>query len=191
MLNQHKTTKSTIETYNKLNPLVEYLVPLIGDKKSVKIADIGSGPFSTIGRYLEGVNIGVYPSDSQDFTAFYKKHHVDPLFPIEYQNMEKLLYPNESFDIVHCTNALDHTFNADRAVEEMIRVCKTGGWVYIDCNLDQLDTGGKHYWNVKEDGRFENFYESFDLKDFGFTISFRDGGGERRYSRIVALLKKQ
>ena len=160
------------------NPLVECLIPLVGDKKEVKVADIGSGPSSRIGRFLDGVEIKVYPSDKQGFKG------------IESQDMEKLTYHDNFFDIVYCSNALDHTKDALSAVKEMIRVCKSGGWVYIECWLDQLSTGYKHYWNAKEDGVFMNGTNIFDLKDFGFQIKFIDNGGERRYNRIIATLQK-
>lgn len=161
--------------------LIEVLIPLTQDKKEVKIADIGSGPSSRIGHYLEGVKIEIYPSDKQTFTNSL----------IEYQDMEKLTYPDNFFDIVYCSNALDHTRNALAAVKEMIRVCKIGGWVYIECWLDQLQTGYKHYWNAKEDGVFINKTDRFDLKAFGFEIKYIDNGGLRRYNRIIATLKKK
>lgn len=190
MLNQYKTIKNSIEQFNKPLPLVDHLVQLIGNKKQVKIADIGSGPFSTIGQYLDGVKVEIYHSDKQDFTDFWKKYNTTPLFKVEYQNIEKLTYPDDFFDIVHCTNALDHTINAPAAVKEMVRVCKTGGWIYIDCSLDQLSTGHKHYWDAKEDGVFINKTDRFDLKDFGFKIKFIDNHGLRRYNRIIATLEK-
>ena len=159
--------------------LIECLVPFVGDKKEVKIADIGSGPLPRIGRYLEGVKVEVYSSDKQNFTG------------IKYQDMEKLTYSDNSFDIVYCSNALDHTKDALSAVKEMIRVCKVGGIVYIECWLDQLSTGYKHYWDAKEDGLFVNrIGGKFDLKDFGFQIKFIDRPGERRYKRIIATLQK-
>lgn len=170
--------------------LVDYLIPLIGDKKEVKIADIGSGPIPKTGQYLEDVKVTIYSSDKQDFVAAWQKHNIDPPPKVEYQDMEKLTYPDDFFDIVHCVNALDHTRNALAAVKEMVRVCKPGGWVYIDCNLDQKDTGYKHFWNAKEDGTFTNYADTFDLKDFGFTIKYIDNGGERRYNQIIATLKK-
>lgn len=190
MLNQYKTIKNSIEQFNKPLPLVDHLVQLIGNKTQVKIADIGSGPFSRIGRFLDGVEVKVYPSDKQDFTDFYKKHKQTSHIPIEYQDMEKLTYPDIFFDIVYCSNALDHTRNALAAVKEMIRVCKSGGWVYIECWLDQLQTGYKHYWDAKEDGVFINKTDKFDLKDFGFKIKFINGHTERRYNRIIATLEK-
>ncbi len=190
MLNQHSTVRASIDKYNRSLPLVDYLERLVEGKKEVKIADIGSGPFSIIGRNLEGVKIEVYASDKQDFTDFYNKHEVSPIFEIDYQDMERLTYPDNFFDIVHSANALDHTRGALAAVKEMLRVCRPGGWIYIDCNLDQLDTGGKHYWNAKADGVFDSRTDKFDLKDFGFKIKFIDEGGPSRYNRIIATLKK-
>ncbi len=190
MLNQHQTIRDNIEKFNKLLPLADYLFPFVGDKKEVKILDIGSGPFCKIGQYLDRVKVEIYLSDNQDFTAFWKKYNAVPLFPVEYQNMEKLTYLDEFFDIVHCFNALDHTRNALAAVKEMIRVCKSGGWIYINCSLDQLSTGYKHHWDAKEDGVFINKTYKFDLKDFGFKIELVDNHSSRRYNNIVATLQK-
>lgn len=163
------------------NQLIEALIPLIGDKKEVKIADICSGSSSRIGESLKGVKIKVCPSD--------KQHFANPL--IEYQDMEKLTYPYNFFDIVYCSNGLDHTRDALAAVKEMIRVCKIGGWVYIECWLDQLSTGYKHFWDAKEDGLFINSNgDKFDLKDYGFKILFINDHSERRYNRIIATLQK-
>ena len=158
--------------------LIPELIPLVGDKKSVKIADIGSGPVSKIGDHLDGVEVAVFPSDRREFDG------------IDQENMENLTYEGNTFDIVHCENALDHTPNALSAVKEMMRVCKPEGFVFIKCWLDQKDTGYKHYWNAKEDGIFTNGTDSFNLKDFGFKIDYTDTGGERRYSYIVAILEK-
>lgn len=192
MLNQHKTIRDNIQKFNVPNlPLVDQLVSFIRDKKKVRIADIGSGPFCTIGRNIHGIHIEMVCSDNQDFTNFYHKYNVTPLYPIEYQNMEKLTYEDESFDIVHCANALDHTKDALQAVKEMIRVCKKGGVVYINCHLDQMNTGHKHFWNAKEDGTFESKSGTFELKSLGFSINHLDTGIERRYQEIIAVLFKE
>lgn len=190
MLNQHGTTKNLIEKYNRLNPLADFLLPFVGDKKEVTIADIGSGPFSIIGSYLEDVSVRIYHIDNQDFTDFWKKYKATPFITIEKHSMEKLLFPDSSFDIVVCINALDHTHDAFEAVKEMIRVCKPNGWVYIDSCLDQMTTGHKHYWNAKKNGTFSDGDYFFDLKDYGFGIKFIDNGGESRYNHIIATLQK-
>ena len=141
-----------------------------------KVADIGSGPVSRLELDIKGSEtLEIHSSDSGGYDD------------VEYQDMENLSYEDNSFDIVHCRNALDHTKNAQKALEEMIRICKPGGTVFIKCWLDQKDTGYKHYWNAKEDGTFEG---GFSLKDYGFKIHYVNHGGERRYNYIEATLEK-
>ena len=163
-----------IRNFNKPMLLISDLLPFVGSKKKIKIADIGSGLITRVGTILPGVKITVYPSDKQDWTPYLAIRKQKQLIPVERQDMEKLTYPDEFFDIVYCHNALDHTRHAKEAVKEMIRVCKTDGWVVIICSLNQLDTGYTHYWNAKQDGIFDNYKEKFDLKEFGFKIQFKD-----------------
>ena len=180
-----------IERYNKLLPLNEHLVQLVGDKKTIKLLDIGSGPFSITGQTLEGVDISITMADKTDFSEHWKFWNIKPLFPVEYQNMEALTYEDNTFDIVNCVNALDHTRNPREAIAEMKRVLKPTGWIYINCNLDQHTVSGKHhFWDAKEDGRFINETNSFDLKDLGFTIEFIDTPGMRRYKQVIARYQK-
>ena len=125
----------------------------------MRILDLGSGEHpKLISNYLE---IDVIACDSK------------PSPGVELEDMEKLSYADNSFDIVLCINALDHTKDAISAVKEMQRV---GISIYINCALDQMTRHGmKHYWDAKEDGRLVNKTEEFDLKDFGFEIEFDDG----------------
>lgn len=189
MLNQHQTIKDNIELYNRANPLVDYLVPFVKGKGNLNVLDVGSGPYSTIGSHHPAIR-KIYHCDKQRFFDFYNKYDMHPFVTIEYEDMESLTYQTDFFDLVHCANALDHTRNAGAAIREMIRVCKPGGYVYIVCNLNQKDTGHKHFWNFKADGKFTNGNEEYDLKDFGFAIESIDKGGESRYNQVVAVLKK-
>jgi ubiquinone/menaquinone biosynthesis C-methylase UbiE len=191
MLNQHQTNKDLIEKHNKPQPLADFLLPFIGNKKEVKILDVGSGAYSKIGSYLDNVKVDLHLADTKDFTDFWKKYNATPYFKIEHEDMEDLSYPDNTFDIVHCENALDHTEFASTAVREMIRICKPGGYVYIDCWLNQKDTGHNHKWNAKEDGLFTDGITTIDLKKFGFKIKFIDRGGESRYNQIIATLRKE
>lgn len=183
--------KSKIDYFNRVLPLNEYFVPLIGDRKEVKILDVGSGPYPITGQILEGVQVDITHCDNHGFDNFWANNKTVPLFPIVVQNMEKLTYADNSFDIVHCVNALDHTVDASSGVKEMIRVCKPGGWVYIDCSLFQHSVRKKkHYWDAHEDGTFTNENGKFDLKDFGFSIKYIDKQGEPQYNQIIATLQK-
>ena len=185
------TSLGTYKHYNQRLPLIDGLIPLVGNKKEIKIADIASGPFAKTGELLDGVKIKLYLADRHDYSKHLLSRNLIPIHLIEYQDMEKLTYQDNMFDIVHCCNAFDHTVNAKTALKEMIRICKSNGWIYINCWLDQRTTSGKmHYWDAKEDGTFISKTEKFSLKDYGFNIKYTDNGGERRYNHIIATLKK-
>jgi hypothetical protein len=126
----------------------------------LRILDVGSGQIpKLISNYAE---ITVTSCDEWPSTA------------VALQDMEKLTYPDKSFNVVLCINALDHTQDALTALKEMIRVSR--GLIYINCALDQMTRHHKkHYWDAKEDGRFVNPTGSFDLKDYGFQIEFENG----------------
>ena len=145
-----------IGQFNKSMQLPHYFEHLIGDKKRVRIAEIGAGPINTIGQYWPGVEVELVASDVlwPEYQKLWDGVDERPLVPVEYADMEHLPYPDESFDIVHCANALDHTKDAKKALEEMKRICKKGGVVYILCAEDQKRRfGGMHEWDARiEDG---------------------------------------
>jgi len=184
--------RRNIKYFNKHFPLQDHLVALIGDKKEVKVADLGSGPLVITGSLLDGVKVEIYPSDLRDYSYFWEGVNSTPLFKVELQDMEKLTYEDNFFDIVNCVNALDHTVDAVSAIKEMLRVVKPKGWVYIDCSLYQMSTtGGRHRWDAKEDGTFTSMLNEFNLKDFGFDVKFIDNHGHRRYNHVIGIYQKK
>lgn len=152
----HHYTKTIFKkeaTFNRRFRLAEYFAPLIGDKKKVKIADLGAGMWSTTGSTWEGVNVQVYPSDylADEYRKIQEEYKIEPMFFIDQQNMERLTYGDEVFDIVHCVNALDHVKNPFKALKEMYRVCKTGGWIYLRHyykTATKQKHQGMHDWDI-------------------------------------------
>lgn len=157
---------------------MRHLLPLIGDQEKVSVLDAGAGPYGIIYcKFANGADLTVTPIDHRDFPGITK------------ENMEDLPYSDNTFDIVQTINALDHTKYAKKALQELIRVAKN--WVYIDCNLIQRTTsGGWHYWDAQEDGRFISKNDEFDLKDFGFEVKLVNNGETRSRNQIIATLHK-
>ena len=153
--------------FNFIFPLDGYFKELIGDKKEVKIADIGCGMFSTTGSTLEGVEVEIYPSDflADEYNEMLRDSNVTPVIPVEKQDMTNLTYKDEFFDVVHCVNALDHCNDPQKALQEMLRVLKPGGWLYL-----------RHYQNVGEFMRYRGEHKwNIDLSEDGIKVWSRNG----------------
>lgn len=158
-----------LREFNRSRHLSEYLIPLVGDRKQVTILEVGSGPVLTIGDKLPGVDVQITACDK--LANEYAEIYPEVSFKIEYQDMEALTYPDKSFDIVHCVNALDHTHHPDKALKELMRVAKH--FVYLRHNEnegEEQEYSGLHRWNIEmigEDCRFWNPKHSFYLSEFG------------------------
>ena len=118
----HSVIRKLALESNQSLPLVDYLIPLVEDKKEIKIVDIGSGPFPRTGQYFEGVKIEIHHCDNQDFSEFWKELGATQLFPIEYQNMEKLTYQDNFFDIVISITAIQNFDDVEKGLKEIKRV---------------------------------------------------------------------
>jgi SAM-dependent methyltransferase len=143
--------------FNHIFQLENCFGDMIGDKKEVWIADLGAGMFSTTGSTWPDVKVHLYPSDflANEYNRLLKDSNVTPLIPVEFQNMEELTYEDEFFDIIVCINALDHCEHPLKALQEMLRVLKKGGWVFIKCeknNALNRKYAGLHQWNICKDG---------------------------------------
>ncbi len=144
--------------FNRKLYLPDYFRTMIGDNKEVAIAEIGAGMFCTIGSLWKSAKVTVYPSDALavEFNQILKDNNVTPLIPIEKQDMENLTYSDNFFDIVHCCNALDHCTNPLKALKEMYRVCKPGGYIYLRhfVNVGENEKyAGLHMWNLNIEGK--------------------------------------
>lgn len=150
--------KELLNEYNRSFPGPYYFNQFFSHKhiSEAKIADLGSGPVCTLGNLWSNIKLTIVASDilADEYNQAIAALHVKPLVPIEYQNMESLTYPDASFDLVHCVNALDHTPDLEKALSEMKRVCKPKGYIYLRHahNQKSAHRGRGHYWDAKTNG---------------------------------------
>ncbi len=142
-----------VKQFNREFALPEYFAPMIGNKKEIIIAELGAGMFCTIGSTWPGVKVRIYASDAlaDEFNQILKNANIFPLIPVTRENMENLPYKDNFFDIVHCCNALDHTKDPVKAIREMYRVVKPGGYIYLRhfTNVGEHENyQGLHMWNL-------------------------------------------
>lgn len=156
---------------NRRKPIQSCFDIMLGNKKTVTILDIGSGPFTTMGteHSITKIIITAADDDAKIYNKMIADAGIKSLVNIEYQDMENITYPDNSFDIVCCQNAIDHTKDAIKAVNEFCRVSKT--WVYMKHFPDsgaRWNYKNGHFWNISCDGTLWNENNSLCLNSIGF-----------------------
>ena len=125
--------------------------------------DIGSGPFSLCGTKTTRTDLHFQAVDmlAPIYRAI-KQHYgliteVNPEFAIMECLSEQFGY--ECFDIVHISNALDHTFDPMTTIEQLLAICRIGGKVILQHHQNEAEAAkydGLHQWNCTlQNGKFE------------------------------------
>jgi SAM-dependent methyltransferase len=120
---------------NRLNPdtpLRDYIISNISSVAGrVKILDVGSGPITNIGFSAVGKDIEITAVDplADMYNELISKYNVMPPVKTQRGSGETLLetFEKESFDLVHTSNALDHSYDPLLAIKNMYELCKKGG----------------------------------------------------------------
>lgn len=146
----------------RTNPECPFQIPDDLEKQDSKILDVGSGPYSRLGY--------VYNEKKVDLTL------VDPL-AFAYKELGRkygfhfataprtgmveclsLIFSENSYDLVHMSNSLDHSFDPIEGIRQLLYVTKVGGKVILrhhDNVAEMANYQGLHQWNLTtEDGKF-------------------------------------
>ena len=153
---------------NPQNPLdeliIEKLRSLRNDGGTFSILDVGSGPITNVGYLAPGMKVNVAACDplADAYAGIRQRYGVDVPVQTTFAMAEELsaFFPLDSFDLVNCENALDHTVDPVRGIKEMLKVTKTGGIVLL-----------RHARNEAENQRHEGLHQwNFNATDEGFVI---------------------
>ena len=132
----------TTKTYNRLSryydKFMKYFFPIgeIGREKIVEkltcgsVLDVACGT-GTLLEMAKKKGLECYGIDLSEGMLAQAKGKV-PDVEVRQASYYEIPYPEESFDYVVATNALSGDFiDARKVLIEMIRVCRSGGWIYI------------------------------------------------------------
>lgn len=103
------------------------------------ILDVGCG-ISTVLHFLPGRRSGVDPLGDR-YRAIYR--YPDEL-DIRRAYAESLPFPDRTFDVVFCSNCIDHVSDPEKAVAEMERVLRAGGHLVLTCEVFDEDPGKRN-----------------------------------------------
>ena len=147
-------------TGHYLNYLQELMKRFPADQ--VSILDVGTGPFTTIGTYLDDIPLCITAVDplAPYYDDLINKYALDPpVKPIfaEAENLSALFAP-EAFVWVNAENSIDHASSPVDAIREMVALIKPGGMMTLRHRRNEAineSYSGFHQWNLfQENGVF-------------------------------------
>jgi hypothetical protein len=169
-----------------------------------KVLDVGSGPVSPLGIATAKGNVDLRACDPLAllYAELFEEYNVSPYVLPEFAYAEALTdrYQRNYFDIVHMSNALDHSFMPLAGIISMLEVTKIGGFVYLchaENEAENENYQGFHQWNVTEvEGHLHIWRDKmvFDINNeiefFAGTSTYRIRiKGER--DTIISILTKK
>ena len=121
----------------------------------VRILEVGAGPIGAIGEVHPTRQVEVVPTDilADEYNRVLRRRGLRPRIPTLRADMERLAeqFGADAFDLVYAANCIDHTGDAPRAIEEMVRVLRPGGYLVMEHFEDEgahQDYAGLHQWNL-------------------------------------------
>jgi len=129
--------------------------PVKGSKP--RVLDVGAGPITNLGTLWPGGSVEVIAIDplADKYDEILNRKGIIPGIRTRYGEAEKLLeqFPEESFDLLYSSNALDHSYDPATAIRNMVLLCKLGGFVFLrhfENEAEKENFQGLHKWNFFE-----------------------------------------
>jgi SAM-dependent methyltransferase len=145
--------RATIFTETK-----EYMSPILSgrDLSITRILDVGSGPVTDLGGFFGGVKLDITACDplAPQYNTILDRYGIVAKIKTQKASAELLgqVFQQSEFDVVHCFNALDHSYDPFLGMAEMVKVCRPNGVVFIGGVINEasrMDYFGLHQWNFE------------------------------------------
>ena len=142
-------------------PFPTYLAALVRhvDGGIVQVLDVGAGPMTQIGTIYKTKKIEVTAIDplAEEYARLFEEFDLVPRVRTRPGCAERLtdLFSEDSFDLVYCRNALDHSHDPLLGIRQMIEVCKPGGYCWLNHAVNEgrkQRYRGLHQWDFYPEG---------------------------------------
>lgn len=118
-IKKFKNNKSKVLEYWKEYRYLDKINTICKIENITKVLDVGCG-INTVLHFIDGEKYGIDPLADE-----YKKLYDYPEeINIQKGLAENIHFPNEYFDVVFCSNVLDHVTNPQKTIDEVCRVLK-------------------------------------------------------------------
>ena len=142
-------------------PFPAYLAALVSQASGdvVRVLDVGAGPMTQIGTLHKTKRIEVTAIDplAEEYARLFEEFNIVPRIRTRPGSAERLtdLFSEDSFDLVYCRNALDHSHDALLGIRQMIEVCKPDSYCWLNHAANEgRNQGyrGLHQWDFRPEG---------------------------------------
>lgn len=165
---------------------------LVNIDENIDVLDIGCG-ISTVLHWLPGRRIGIDP-----LALHYRQIYSYPKdVEIQKASGENLPFQNETFDVIFCSNCIDHMESPKMAISEVMRVLRPNGHYILTCETFAEDKGFRneghpHSMTTK---KLKTFLKEFELikhwqSEWYGLRNFVLGGAPTKQIENIFLLKK-
>jgi hypothetical protein len=172
-------------------------------EREIKVLDVGSGPISPIGIESPEHKISLMACDplAWQYSRLFDNYDIEPYVRPIFAYAESLtdVFDSESFDIVHMSNALDHSFSPYDCILNMLEVVRVGGKIILRHTENEAiheNYQGFHQWNITEKegdlilfNNEKKINASLLLREFSEVSCIRLGGGGRDTIQAVIARK--
>ena len=135
-------------------PLQPRPAALLLPQAEIHILDVGAGPLTFLGKVYEGkcINITAVDPLADEYDKILNKYQFQPLVRTQKLAAENLTkrFPSNKFDLVFARNSIDHAYNPERAILQMINVVKSGRYVLLEHTPNEAENANYsdlHQWN--------------------------------------------
>lgn len=171
------------ELYTSGDPLVRFIhndrlnqiVENMPSKEGLKILDAGCGEGHLIERlYNRNKGNSYYGIDIID-VALKKSKERCPFAKIEKMSVSDIRYNEEFFDVIICTEVIEHIYDYKKVILEFKRLLKKGGYLIITFPNENLWTVSRFFLGrrpVKVPDHVNSFNPNFMQRLIGMNLLF-------------------
>jgi SAM-dependent methyltransferase len=135
-------------------PLQPRPAALLPDREEVNILDVGAGPLTYLGKRCPAKRLHITAIDplAKHYDRILEKYHVSPLVRTQQLAAEEIdrVYQPGQFDLVFARNCIDHAYDPERAIAQMLQVVRSGCYVLLEHRPNEglsQNYQGLHRWN--------------------------------------------
>jgi len=135
-------------------PLQPRPAALLPPQMEIHILDVGAGPLTYLGKIYDGKHVNITAVDplADEYDRILDKYQIQPLVRTQKLAAEDLTkrFPSSTYDLVFALNCIDHAYNPERAILQMIDVVKSGRYVLLEHRPNEAENQnytGLHQWN--------------------------------------------